>query len=105
MIDHVLGPAGELCAQVLALSGDAGRARVEVALARHVASERDKQAGTKAELFRAEEGSHDYVAAVAEAAVGAQAHALAQPVCHQHLLRLGQPQLPRHARVLDRRQG
>ena len=38
-LDH-LGRAGELGPQVLALGGDAGRARIEVALAGHVAADR-----------------------------------------------------------------
>ena len=105
MVDHVIRPAGELRAQVLALGGDAGWTGVEVALARHVAAECDEQAGAEAELFRAEEGRHDYVAAVPEATVRSQAHTLSQPVRHQHLLRLGQPQLPGNAGVLDRREG
>ena len=46
----------------------------------------------------------DDVAAGAQAAVDLQAHAAAQLVADQHLLRLGQAELPGQAGVLDRRQ-
>ena len=104
VVDHVLGPAFELGAQIVALGRDARRARVEVTLPRHVAAERDQHAGAEAELFRTEQrGDHD-VATVAEPAVGAQGDALAQAVRDQDLLRLGQSELPRRAGVLDRGQ-
>ena len=38
----------------------------------------------------------------AHPAVGLQHDPRAQPVAHERLLRLGQPELPRHARVLER---
>src|SRR6266851_6220463 len=104
VVDDVFRASGELRAKVFALGRDAGGACVEVALARHVAAKRDEDAGAESELFRAEQRRHDDVAAVAQATIGAQADALAQPVRDQDLLRLGEPELPRGAGVLDRRQ-
>ena len=104
IVDDMLRPAFELGPQVFALGRYTRGTRVEVALPRHVAAERDQQAGAEPELLSAEQrGDHD-VAAVAQPAVGAQAHALAQPIRDQHLLGLGQAELPRSARVLDRRE-
>ena len=45
----------------------------------------------------------DDVAAGLELAVDLHDDAVAQAVHHQHLLRLGEAELPRHAAVLDRR--
>jgi hypothetical protein len=94
----------ELRAQVFSLRGDSGGAGVEVTLPGHIAAERDEKAGAETELFSAEQRRDDDVAAAAQASVGAQGDALAQPVRHQHVLRLGQPEFPRRAGVLDRRQ-
>ena len=104
VLDHVLRTAAELSSQVFALSGDAGRTCVQVALARHVAAQRHHDPGSKAELLGAQQrGDHD-VAAVLEAAVSSQRDSLAEPVGDQHLLRLRQPELPGDARILYRRQ-
>jgi hypothetical protein len=46
-------------------------------------------------------GRHDDVAPGLQLAVGLDDDAAAQVVQHQHLVRLGQPQLPRDAGVLD----
>ena len=102
-LDH-LGRAGELGAQVLALRGDAGRTGVEVALARHVAADRDERRGPEPELLGAEQRRDEQVAAGLQAAVGAQRDAVAQAVAQQHLVDLGEAELPRRADVLDRRQ-
>ena len=105
VIDDMLGPPLELGAEILALGGDAGRAGVEVALPGHIAAERDEHARSESEFLCAEQrGDHD-VAPAAQTAIGAQANALAQPVRHEHLLRLGETQLPWRAGVLDRRKG
>ena len=98
----VVGRAGELGPQVLALGGDAGRAGVEVALAGHVAADRDERRGPERELLGAEERGDEQVAAGLEPAVGAQRDAVAQVVAEQDLVDLGQAELPRRADVLDR---
>ena len=100
----VLGCAGELGPQVLALGGDAGRAGVEVALAGHVAAERDERGGPERELLGAEQRRDEQVAPGLEAAVRPQDHAVAEVVAHQDLVDLGQPELPWRAHVLDRGQ-
>ena len=104
VVDHVLGAAVELGPQVFALGRDPGRAGVQVALPRHVAAERDQHAGAETELLGAEHRRDDDVAAVAQATVCTQAHPLAQAVGDQHLLCLGEAELPRRACVLDRGQ-
>ena len=50
-----------------------------------------------------EQRGDDDVAAGLQLAVDLHDDAVAQPVQHQHLLRLGEPELPRHAGVLDAR--
>ena len=95
---------GELGAQVLALRGDAGGTRVEVALARHVAAEGDQRRRPEAELLGAQQRRDQHVPAGLEAAVRAQRDAVAQVVAHQDLVDLGEAELPRGADVLDRRQ-
>ena len=93
-----------LLAQLGVLRGDADRARVEVALAHHDAARRDERRGGEAELLGAEQRGEDDVAPGLELAVDLQAHAPAQAVHHEHLLRLGEAELPRRAGVLDRRE-
>ena len=60
--------------------------------------------GGEAELLGAQQRGDDDVAAGLELAVGLHHDPVAQAVEQQGLLGLGQPQLPRAARVLDRRQ-
>ena len=76
-----------------------------MALAGHVAADRDqRRAVPKPNSSAPEQRRDDDVAAGLEAAVGAQPDAAAQAVEDQHLLRLGQAELPRAAGVLDRRE-
>jgi hypothetical protein len=96
----VLGLPLVLGAQVLTLRGDADRAGVQVALADHRAARRHQRGRTEAEGLGAEQRRDDHVAAGLEPAVDAQQHALAQAVLDQHLLRLGEPELPGDAGVL-----
>ena len=58
----------------------------------------------EAELLGAEQRGDRDVAAGLQLAVGLDADAAAQVVHHQHLLRLGEAELPRDAGVLDRRE-
>ena len=71
-------------------------------LARHVAAERHEHSRPEPELLGAEECRDHYVPPAAQAAIGPQAHAFAQAVGDEHLLRLRQAELPRNAGVLDR---
>ena len=63
---------------------------------------RDERRRGEAELLGAEQRGDDDVAAGAHLAVGLQDDAAAQVVLHEHLVRLGEPELPGHAGVLDR---
>ena len=73
-----------------------------MALAGHVAADRDQDRRAEAVLLGAEHRRDDHVLGRLDAAVGAQPHARAQAVHDQHLLRFGQTELPRAAGVLDR---
>ena len=101
-VDDVLGPPVEPLAQLRVLRGDADRARVEVADAHHDAAAHHQRGGGEAELLGAQQRGDDDVAAGLELAVGLHHDPVAQTVAQQGLLGLGQPQLPRPARVLDR---
>ena len=81
-----------------------GRTGVEVALAGHVAADRDERRRPERELLGAEERGDEQVAPGLEAAVGAQRDPVAQVVAQQDLVDLGQAELPRRPDVLDRRQ-
>ena len=102
--DHVVGRAGELGPQVVALGGDPGRTGIEVALAGHVAADRDERRRPEREFLRPEERRDDQVAPGLEPAVGAQHDPIAQVVAQQDLVDLGQAELPRRPDVLDRRE-
>ena len=101
----MLGLSGELAAQLRILRRDPDRTRVEVALPHHDAALDDERCRREAELVRAEHRADDDVAAGLQLAVDLDGDAAAKAVQHQRLLRLGQAQLPRRARVLDRRFG
>ena len=88
-------------AQLRILRRDADRAGVQVADAHHDAARHDERRGREAELLGAEQRRDDDVAAGLHLAVDLHDDAVAQVVEHQHLLRLGEPELPRHAAVLD----
>ena len=66
--------------------------------------ERDQRRGGKTEFLRAEQRGDDHVAAGLELAVGLDGDAAAEIVEHERLVRLGQAEFPRRARVLDARQ-
>ena len=101
-VHHLVGGAGELLAQRFVLRADADGAGVGMALAHHETAHGDKRSGADAEFFRAEDSRDDNVTACADAAIGAQAHAVTQVVEHQGLMRFGEAHFPRNAGVLDR---
>ena len=100
----LLGRAGELRAQILALGRDAGRAGVEVALAGHVAAERDERHRAEAELLGAQQRRDEQVAAGLEATVGAQHDAVAEAVAESTWCASARPSSQGSAGVLDRGQ-
>ena len=100
-VHDVLGLARELLAQPRILRRDADGAGVQVADAHHDAARGDQRRGGEAEFLGAEQrGDHD-VAAGLQLAVGLDRDAAAQIVQHQRLVRLGEAEFPRQARVLD----
>ena len=103
-VDDELGLAAELLAQLGVLRGHAHRAGVEVADAHHHAARHDERRGGEAELLGAEQRGDHHVAAGLELAVALHDDAVAQAVEQQRLLRLGEAELPRCARVLERRE-
>ena len=105
VLQDVLGRPGEAPAQLGILRRDAHGAGVEVADAHHDAARRDQRGGREAELLGAEQRADDDVEAGAQAAVDLQADAAAQVVADEHLLGLGEAELPGHARVPDRGRG
>ena len=103
VVDDVFWLALEALPQHRILRGHAHRTGVEVALAHHDAALDDQRRGGEAELVGAEQRADDHVAAGLHLAVDLYHDAAAQPVDHQRLLRLGEPELPRRAGMLDRR--
>ena len=103
-VDDELGLAGEALAQLGVLGGDADRAGVEVADAHHHAAAHHERRGGEAELLGAEQRRDDDVAPGLQLAVALHDDAVAQTVAHERLLRLGDAELPRRARVLERRE-
>ena len=75
-----------------------------MALARHVAADRDERRRPERELLGAEQRGHEQVPAGLQPAIGAQRDAVAQVVAEERLVDLGQAELPGRPDVLDRRQ-
>ena len=98
----LLGCAGELGPEVRALGGDPGRTGVEVALAGHVAAERDERRRPEPELLGAEQRGDEQIPADLQAAVGPEDDPVSQPVPEERLVDLGETELPGRADVLDR---
>jgi hypothetical protein len=75
-----------------------------VALAHHDAAHRHQRRSGESELLGAEQRRDGHVAAGLQLAVGLDTDAPAQVVHHQHLMGLGETELPRNAGMLDRTQ-
>ena len=101
-VDDFFRIAGELLAQAFVLRADADGAGVRMALPHHDAAHGDQRRRADAEFLGAHHRRHHHVAAGADAAIGAQKHAVAQIVERQNLIGFGEPHLPRHARIFDR---
>ena len=72
--------------------------------AHHDAAHHDERRGGKTKFLRAEQRGDGHVAAGLQLAVGLDVNAAAQIVQHERLVRLGQAEFPRAARVLDGRE-
>jgi hypothetical protein len=70
--DDLVHRSGVFGPQLEILGGDAHRARVEVALADHLAAESQQRKGPEAEALSPQQRSHDHVPTGAQAAVGLQ---------------------------------
>ncbi len=93
--------ARERLAQLGILRRDADRAGVQVTDAHHHAAHHDERRAREAELLGAEQRRDNDVAPGLELAVHLHDDAVAQAIEEQHLLRFGEAELPRHARVLE----
>ncbi len=101
-VDHEFGLAVESGAQLRVLRGDTDGAGVQVADAHHDAALDHQRSGRETELLATQQGSNHDVSAGLQLAVNLDHHAVAQSVEHQGLLGLGEPEFPRHTRVLER---
>ena len=102
-LDHLRRPR-ELRAQLGPLRRDSDGTRVEMARAHEQAAFGEQERGAERDLVRAEQRGDDDVAAGLDPAVDAHAHAAAQRIRDERVLRLDETELPRRPRVLDRRQ-
>src|SRR5260221_1101627 len=105
IIFHHLRPPGEAGPQSLILCGDANRTGVEMALARHHATHRQKRGGAEAELVGAEQRGYHNVARKFESAVHAKTDVLPQPCLDERAVYVTKAEFPGHAGVLDGTQG
>ena len=103
VVDDHFRRALEFGAEFRVGGGHADGAGVEVALADIDAAHGDHGGGAEVELLRAEDGGDDHIAAVADAAVRAECHAIAQVVDQQSLLGLSQAEFPGGAGVFGGR--
>ena len=101
-VDDPLRGARELRPQVGLLGGDADGAGIEMTLPRHHAAERHHRRAPEPELLRAEHRRDHDVPGRLQPAVDPDPDATPEVVRDQRLLGLGEPEFPRHARVLDR---
>ena len=100
---NMLRLPAKLRPQLRPLRRDAGRTRIQVALPRHVAANRDQYRCTERKLIRPQQSGNQHILRRGQATIGPQTHPAPHAILHQHLLGLGQPKLPRIARVLDAR--
>ncbi len=103
-VDHMFRRAVEFPPEDRVLRRDPDRAGVQMALAHHHAAHGDQRCRGETEFLRPEERGDDHVASGLDLPVCLNARPAAQVVEEQHLLRLGDSQLPRNAGVFDRRQ-
>src|SRR5260221_5578481 len=100
----MLRRAGEARPQHRVLCRNSDRACVEMAFAHHDAARRDQRSSREAELVGAENCGDRHVAPGAQASVRLDGDTATQPVQHQRLLGLGEPDLPRQTGVSQRRE-
>ena len=91
VVDESLRLIRETQTQVFPLGCDSDRTGVQMALAGHHTGQRDQRRRPESKLIRAQDRRHHHVASRLHPSVGAQAHALAETVGQQSLVRFGQP--------------
>ena len=101
-LHHLFDRARVLGSQVLPLGGDSHRARVLMALSDHLAPEGDQGQRAETVPVGAQQRGHHDVLAGPDPAVGLERDRSAEPVRHECLMGLGESDLPRGSRVLDR---
>src|SRR5260221_2235321 len=94
--------ASKFSAQVFALRSNARGAGIQMALARHIATQCNQAGSAKAEFIGSQQSSDQDIAPGLQTAIDAHSHAPAQPIAYERLLRLSQPALPGYTGVLDR---
>ena len=97
--------AVELGPELRVLGRDADGAGVEMADPHHDAAHDDERRRREPVLFGAEQGGDDDVAPGLHLSVRLDDDPVAELVHDEHLLGLGEPELPRNSAVLDRGQG
>ena len=98
---HLIRIAAEFRAQLRTLRRNAGRARIEVTLTRHIAAHRDQRSGAETVRLRAEHRRDHDIASGTKSTVDAHFDAMTQSIAHQHMLRFGQSEFPWCTGVLD----
>ena len=98
---HLIDRPGELRPQILPLSGDPDRTGVLMALANHLAAQRQQWKGPKPKSICAEKSSHDDIPTGAQASVGLERHRRPEPVGSKRLVCFCHTDLPRRTGVLD----
>jgi hypothetical protein len=104
IIDDMLRLADEALAQHRVLRRDTDRTGVEMTLAHHDTASRNQRRGGETELIGAKQRAHDDIAARAKTAINLHCNAGPQPIEHERLMCLGETDLPRRTRMLDRGQ-
>ncbi len=98
--DHLREPDEILAAQHVVLGGDTGGAVIEMADTQVLAAQRHHRRRAEAETLGAEHRSLDDVEASLQATVRLQPHLVPQVIAAQHLVGLGQTELPRASGIL-----
>mmetsp|Transcript_8442 Transcript_8442/g.24194 ORF Transcript_8442/g.24194 Transcript_8442/m.24194 type:complete len:215 (+) Transcript_8442:1169-1813(+) len=101
VVDHISGCTWEAGTELLALGGNADRAVVGVAYARHDAAGGDHCHSSEAVLVGSHGSRLEHIKASADAAINAQDNTLAQLVCQQSVMGFDQAHLHGATSVLD----
>ena len=101
-VHDVLRLAREALAEDVVLGSDAERTGILVADTHHHAAEADERGCREAILLRTEQCGDDDVAAGHQLTIGLELDTVTKPVLDQRMVRLGDAELPRETRMVDR---